>query len=371
MNRFMGATQESLMKNPSILDGALREVFSEVKFDEPLASHTTLDVGGPARRFVIANNSDQLGEGVKICEQQRIPYFILGGGSNLIVSDSGFSGVVIKNRAQGWKIISDRLSEKAGTETSPPLRLQSPEGKRGVARLTPVGDNYYQADDLEYSEEDGPTVVVQVESGAKIDPLIKSLLQSGITGVQWFSGIPATVGGAIYMNMHGGYHFFGELVVKAKLAGSGALKEVNHDYFQFDYDRSILHDTKETVLWAQLRLFRGDVERAKATAREWARRKALQPQKSAGCIFRNLTAEEQRALHLPTPSIGYLVGHLLKLKGERRGDAIISPRHAAFIENLGAARAAEVKALVDLMAQRAKTELGIVLKPEIEFVGDF
>jgi len=327
------------------------------KVEEPLSHHTTIGVGGPARRFVTANNSEQLVEGIRLCKTFDVPIFILGWGSNLIISDSGFPGVVIQNRAQSWRVVSDQFSEKTVSSTSP--------------RLTPVGDKYYQADDLEYSETDDSPVLVQVDSGAKIDPLIKALLQNCVTGLQWFSGIPATVGGAIYMNMHGGYHFFGDLLVKAALVDGGDLKEVERDYFQFDYDRSILHETRETVLWAQLLLRRGDVERARATAREWARRKSLQPQKSAGCIFRNLTAEEQRKLNLPTPSIGYVVDHVLKLKGEGRGDAIISPRHAAFIENLGNANASDVKFLVDLIREKAKSELGIDLKTEVELVGEF
>jgi len=338
-------------------DNALKKIFSDLKSDEPLSHHTTIGVGGPARRFVTANTSEQLVEGIQLCKTFDVPFFILGWGSNLIISDSGFPGVVIQNRAQSWHIVSDQFSVETVNSIAP--------------RLTPVGDKYYQADDLEYSESGDPPVLVQVDSGAKIDPLIKTLLQNGVTGLQWFSGIPATVGGAIYMNMHGGYHFFGDLIVKAALIDGEEIEEVERDYFRFDYDWSILHETRGTVLWAQLFLRRGNVERARAAAREWARRKSLQPQKSAGCIFRNLTAEEQRRLNLPTPSIGYVVDHVLKLKGERRGDAIISPRHAAFIENLGNASASDVKALIDLMREKAKAELGVDLKLEVEFMGGF
>jgi len=341
----------------SAFDNALERIFSEIKFDEPLSRHTTIGVGGPARRFVTANTSEQLVEGIRLCKSFDVPFFILGWGSNLIISDSGFPGLVIQNRAQSWKIVTDDSSKKNQAKTQP--------------RLTPVGDKYYQADDLEYSEEDDPPALVQIDSGAKIDPLIKTLLQNSITGLQWFSGIPATVGGAIYMNMHGGYHYFGDLVVKAALISDGDIKEVARDYFRFDYDWSILHETKEPILWAQLLLRKGDVERARVTAREWARRKSLQPQNSAGCVFRNLTEEEQSKLNLPTPSIGYVVDQLLKLKGERRGDAIISPRHAAFIENLGNARATDVKILIDVMREKAKAGLGLDLKLEVEFMGDF
>lgn len=345
------------MQIPIDLDAALKKIFLEIKSDEPLSQHTTIGVGGPARRFVTANTSEQLVEGIRLCKTFGVPVFILGWGSNLIISDSGFPGVVIQNRAQSWRVVSDQFSEKIVNSTP--------------SRLTPVGDKFYQADDLEYSEANDPPVLVQIDSGAKVDPLIKTLLQNGITGLQWYSGIPATVGGAIYMNMHGGYHYFGDLIVKAALIDSGNVKEVERDYFRFDYDWSILQETRETVLWAQLLLRKGDVERARGVAREWARRKSLQPQKSAGCIFRNLTADEQRRLNLPTPSVGYVVDRVLKLKGERRGDAIISPRHAAFIENLGNASASDVKALIDLMREKAKAELELDLKLEVEFMGDF
>jgi UDP-N-acetylmuramate dehydrogenase len=228
-----------------------------------------------------------------------------------------------------------------------------------------------------YSEEGAPAVIVQVESGAKLDPLMKSLFRFGVTGLQWFAGIPATVGGTVYMNIHGNYHFFGDLMHQTLLLdpktlnqGNG-VKQVDRTYFRFDYDRSILQTTKETVLWAQLKLYRGEVQRAQATAKEWARRKALQPQRSAGCIFHNLSPEEQKRLSLPTPSIGYLVDHALKLKGERRGDAIISLRHAAFIENLGKALAQEVKELIDLIVARARAELGLELQEEVEYLGEF
>jgi UDP-N-acetylmuramate dehydrogenase len=348
------------MKLPPGFDAALTRIFADVKIDEPLSLHTMLGVGGPAARLATATTVEQLQNGLHLAHEFGVPVFILGWGSNLIVSDRGFAGLVIKNRAQNWQIVE-----------SP----HSTEGKffQTSARLKPEGEDYYRIDDLLYSEEGAPTVILQVESGAKIDTLMKALFKQGITGLQWFAGIPATVGGAVYMNMHGGYHFFGDFVRHALLfdAKMNAVKLVDQPYFEFDYDHSVLQKTKETVLWVQLRLFRGEVERAQATAREWARRKALQPQRSAGCIFRNLDFDQQKRLNLPTPSIGYLVEHVLKLKGIRRGDAIISPRHAAFIENLGQARAEEVKALIDLIAEKAKTELGIELQKEVEFVGEF
>jgi UDP-N-acetylmuramate dehydrogenase len=356
------------MELPSAFEIALAKIFSGIKINEPLAHHTTLGVGGPARRLATATSIEQLREGLCLAHKFDIPAFVLGWGSNLIVSDRGFPGLIIKNRAQNWKVISGPAPAVPTANSSAP-------------RLASLGEHYYQIDDLMYSEEKAPPVIVQVESGAKIDPLMKVLFREGITGLQWFAGIPATVGGAVYMNMHGGYHFFGDLVHQAQLFDShrektsaespDGIKKVDRAYFQFDYDHSILQQTKEAVLWVQLQLFRGDVQRAQATAREWARRKALQPQRSAGCIFRNLSPEEQKRLNLPTPSIGYLVEHVLKLKGKQQGDAVISPRHAAFIENLGQARAQEVKALIDLIKEKARTELDLELQEEVEYLGEW
>src|SRR5262245_50810010 len=337
----------------------LQSIFPGAKQHEQLAQHTTLGVGGPARWFVTATTIEQLQSGLQLAQDRDVPAFILGWGSNLIVSDEGFPGLVIQNRAKNWKVIEAPASGGADSAAAP-------------ARLEAWGEQYYRVDDLLYSETHTPLALVQVESGAKIEPLMKDLLRQGITGLQWFAGIPASVGGAVYMNMHGGYHFIGDLVGRALLydprAAQNMLKLTDHDYFQFDYDRSVLHRTNETVLWVELKLHYGDVDRARATAVEWARRKALQPQKSAGCIFRNLSVEEQKRLHLPTPSIGYLVEHVLKLKGERRGDAIISLRHAAFIENLGQASAREVKELIALIRTRAFDELGLELMEEVEYL---
>ncbi len=340
------------------LETAFTKIFPALKRDEPLSRHTTLRVGGPARYFLTATSTEQIEEAIKLSRQFEIPYFVLGWGSNIIVSDYGFPGLVIQNRAQSWRI----LNEEAGVEYS---------STNSAQRFETVGGEYYTTEGLHYSDADAPVVLVRVDSGAKLGPLMNALFREGLTGLQWFAGIPASVGGAIYMNMHGGPHFFGDLVARALLFDGKEAREVEHSYFAFDYDYSLLHRTKETILRADLKLRRGEVARSVQIAREWAARKSLQPQISAGCVFRNLTPEEQARLQLPTSSIGYLIDHVLKLKGERRGDAIISPQHAAFIENLGNAKAAEVMALMALIQEKTRKELGLELIPEVEALGRF
>ncbi len=137
----------------------------------------------------------------------------------------------------------------------------------------------------------------------------------------------------------------------------------------FDYDYSRFHHTQETILSAQLRLWKGDVPRARQTVTEWAKRKSRQPACSLGCVFQNLSAREQSQLQLPTPSIGYIIDQVLQLKGFRVGGAQISTTHAAFIENIGESTAQNYLNVVLHIHDTAYKRLGLKLKPEIFFRG--
>ena len=125
------------------------------------------------------------------------------------------------------------------------------------------------------------------------------------------------------------------------------------------------------VLWVDLCLKKGDIQKAKELAKNLAKFKSQQPQRSAGCIFRNLTEEEQKKHNLPTPATGYLIDIVLNLKGIQKGGAIISEKHAAFIENLGNAKSTDVVDLINLIQYEAKNKLGIDLITEVELIGEF
>ncbi|MFQ5633047.1 MAG: UDP-N-acetylmuramate dehydrogenase [bacterium] len=336
---------------------ALQSVFTLVKKDAPLAEYTTIGVGGKASFFVTAKSTEQILRAIQACREFEEPFRVLGCGSNVIISDTGFPGLVIQNRAAKWQVL--HISATGAVDRSVPARFET------------VSEEYYTTEGLTYSDERAAPVLVRVDSGARFAPLMKSLFRKGITGLQWFAGVPATIGGATYMNMHGGPFFFGDFIQRARLLSGDTVTTVNHDYFQFDYDWSILHKTNEVVLCVDLLLRKGNVENARKLAREWARRKAIQPQKSAGCIFQNLDEADQNRLGLPMPSIGYLLDRVLHLKGKQIGGAIISPRHAAFIENTGQTTASDVFRLAQFIREKAKTELDIELKLEVEFVGKF
>ncbi|MGD9898661.1 MAG: hypothetical protein AB7T22_05995 [Calditrichaceae bacterium] len=346
-----------MIQNMNQLEKELIKLNIDVRRNEPIAPYTTMKVGGNARLFVEAKDNHELETSIMRAHALDVKFFVIGKGSNIIVSDDGFDGLVIYNNTSSWKI----LDEKTATD-----------GRKHVqSRFDSLSPSMNSNTALSYNEDDAPDRIVRADSGLKLYLFMKTLFEEGITGLQWFAGIPGTVGGAIYMNMHGGHHYFGDLVEKAAVTDGLKTKIVDHDYFQFDYDSSILHETKEVVLWADLRLKAGDVEKARELAKNWSKEKSNQPWRSAGCIFRNLSEEDRIDLDLPTSSMGYVIDQVLHLKGTGKGDAVISESHAAFIENLGDARASDVAALINLVREKAREKLGIELKTEVELIGKF
>jgi UDP-N-acetylmuramate dehydrogenase len=322
-----------------------------------LAPYSTMRVGGKARFLIEIAQSRDLESAVIAASRFQVPYMVVGKGSNIIFSDAFFDGLIIINMSKKWHISDERISTKDDPATESRFKSLEFDSTRKIRDHEQV-----------LSDSD---VIIIADSGVMVNYLSQMLYKESITGLEWYTGIPATVGGAIYMNMHGGDYYFGELLESAVITDGKAKKKVDADYFQFGYDWSILHETKEIVLEANLRLHRGDVKAAQDAARNWAIYKSQQPKRSAGCIFKNLTAAEQLKLGLPTPSIGYVIDKVLNLKGVQIGDAIISDNHAAFIENLGQATAADVYALMQLIKQKAKKDLNLDLKEEIQLVGKF
>ena len=339
------------------LDRDLQKHALILKYEEPLAPYSTMRVGGNARFFVLTSDSSQLKNAILVANEHRLPYLIVGKGSNIIFSDSGYDGLVLVNHSKTWRVL--REVESGGTKktTRPRFNSLDTDLKQDISN---------EQDDLSTGD-----VIIRVDSGVGINYLTQSLYKKGISGLEWFAGIPSTVGGAIYMNMHGGDYFFGDLVEQATILRGNATTSEPGEYFKFEYDWSILHQTAEIVLDADLRLKKGNVAGAKAIARKWAGYKSSQPRRTAGCIFRNLSSTEQQKLNLPTSSVGYLIDKVLNLKGKRIGDAMISNNHAAFIENLGNAKAKDVFDLMQLIKERAKSELGIDIIEEVNLIGRF
>jgi UDP-N-acetylmuramate dehydrogenase len=179
----------------------IKKIFSknEIKLEtnKSLAPFTTIRVGGEAAYFARAHNSEQLYAIISIIKKYEIPFFVIGKGSNLIISDKGFNGLAVLNEAAAWRKLSEEeIAEKKVLSYN------------SVAR---VDDKILDDTRLTYNDDGAPDIFIRVESGARIQPLMKTLFNHQITGLQWFTGIPATIGGAVYMNLHGGPRYFGDI----------------------------------------------------------------------------------------------------------------------------------------------------------------
>ena len=302
---------------------------------EPLARHTTFRIGGPADLYAAAATVAHLERLAELAAEHGIPATILGGGSNILVSDAGVCGLVIANQTRGveWRISESRISQPT-------------------------------KDDLNvYNTQ------LMAESGVALAGLARTALKAGFAGLEWAVSVPGTVGGAVIGNAgaHGGdvAGNLGEAVVAYPGQGRQTLTV---EQMAFAYRSSLLKrqlaagTAQPVVLTATFELEAGDAVTLTALADSYlARRRASQPvEPSAGSIFRNP----------PGDHAGRLV-EAVGLKGHRIGGAQISPRHANFIVNIENAQAADVRALMDLMRQRVFENTGIELIPEILFMGEW
>jgi len=328
--------------------------------NESLAKYTTWKVGGEADLFIEVKSYDQIQSLIRKLNDLGIPYYILGGGSNVLISDQGFRGVVIKNSISGIEIIAEQ-----------PTYSQPKEEVKDV-RLSQVNkQEYYSFEDLNYDESSEPKVKVAIFSGTLLSLAINNLIAKGITGLQWFAGIPGTIGGAVFNNIHGGTHFLSEYLTGVDVIDDfGEIKHLSHDEMGFGYDNSKLQSDRKFILKAYFELYKGDAKRAQETAIAWSRaKKNKQPYNSAGCSFKNIDKQQMSDLDLPSNSWGYIIDNVLKLKGTKEGQAMISNSHAAFIETFPGAKAEDVMKLLELIYQSAFDLIKTTPKTEIFFVG--
>ena len=301
----------------------------------PLAKHTYFKLGGVADLFVEVKTKEELVEAVRYAIESKLPYLVLGGGSNVLVSDDGFRGLVIKNKTSAVKI-------KGFTGG----------GAKGKLDLKEA--------------------IVEAESGVTANYLIRYTLDEGLAGLEDMLGLPGTVGGAVYNNSHHLDKLFADHIIEVEVIGAdGIIKKYTNAECQFDYDYSIFHKTKETILSASFQLKRGD----KAALWEVAtaavkRRSSTQPLglPSSGCMFKNITLADRMRLGVPTASAGYLIDKA-GLKGLRVGGAVVSDVHANFIINDGTATSKDVSCLVENIKQKIKDKFGVSLVEEVIKIG--
>lgn len=297
----------------------------------PLAKHTYFKLGGVADQFVEAKTKEDLIEAVRFAIESKIPYLVLGGGSNVLVGDAGFRGLVIKNRTSSVKL-------------------------RGFAG------------GVEKGKLDLKEAIVEADSGVTANYLIRYTLDEGLAGLEDMLGLPGTVGGAVYNNSHHLDKLWGDHIVEVEVLDlEGKIKKYNQKECQFDYDYSIFHKTKETILSASFQLKRGDKTKLWEVATEAVkRRSSTQPLglPSSGCMFKNISLADRMRLGVPTASAGYLIDKA-GLKGLRVGGAVVSDVHANFIINDGTATSKDVIDLVDIIKNEINIKYGVKLQEEV------
>ncbi len=337
---------------------------SNLKLNEPLSKHSTVRIGGPAEIWYEPQTTEEFCNAIKSARELGISITILGRGSNTLISDKGIAGLIIRNASKEIKILEGEI------EKEEPLKETIDEIEARWQSDNQKGTFKYEFKDLDYDENNLPRIEVSLESGVDMPFAINYLIDKGITGLQWYSRIPGNLGGWIYNNVHGGTHFINEVVKSVKvLDKTSNIQILSGSELAFEYDKSRFQTSGEIILEANLLLYKGDKEKAKYVAMEWAKRKSIQPPNSLGSIFKNIDNQTKERLGYPTTATGYIVEHVLKMSGFKINDAAISPKHHNFIENTGNASAKDYLEVIKTIIDRAKDQIGINLKPEIFFLG--
>lgn len=340
-----------------------------IEENHPLAPHTTLRIGGPADIFFQPKNSYQFKSIINFVYQNNLPLTIIGNGSNVLISDTGIRGLVIKNITQPKiKLLADNL---------PPINpsIQKPTLALSTQRMENEPDRYLDFSKLDYDESAYPRVSVQVSSGTPLPMLISQSIASGWTGLQWFAYIPGTIGGAIWYNIHGGKYHFSQYLHKITVfnLNTGRKESYRSSELDWGYDTSPFQKNPNLIiLSATLRLFKGDPQLARATATAWIQQKSkVQPMNSAGSIFQNPSLAECQTIWGEQKSTGWIIDHELGLKNHRIGDAVIGPQHANIFTNQGHATATDFMQLIQYVQAETKKKFNLTLRPEIKFIGEY
>jgi UDP-N-acetylmuramate dehydrogenase len=280
-----------------------------VERDYVLAPHTWYRLGGPADYFVRPRNVEELREVIRRCGESDIPLFVMGLGSNLLVSDEGVRGAVVK--------------------------LTGPQFER-----------------IEYQNDQ-----VTAWAGAELSQLVMHCVEKGLSGVETLSGIPGSIGGAVRMNAGGRFGDVGSAVESVTLMdGQGTLFEKSKPELIFDYRSVNIH--ARFILSAKLQLVPGDPERIMRTVKEaWIYKKNSQPlnTRNCGCVFKNP----------PGAAAGALIDRA-GLKGLQIGGAVVSDKHANFIIARDGCTSRDVLQLIDTIRRRVREQHEVELEPEIE-----
>lgn len=292
----------------------LEEIVGEdnCRLMEEMKRHTTFRIGGPADYFVIPHSADEVASVYCLCKEKGMPIYILGNGSNLLITEEGVRGVVLK--------ISGNMSE-------------------------------YSVD-----EEAG---ILTAESGLSLSACAEAACEAGLTGLEFASGIPGTVGGGLTMNAGAYGGEINDCILWAKvLDEEGDALTLSRKKLELGYRDSIIAKKNYVVLEAAFQLKKGEKEQIRAKMQDLnQRRREKQPLEypSAGSTFKR-------------PE-GYYAGQLIDeagMRGYRIGGAMVSEKHAGFIINTGDATSTDIRNLIAVIQQRVRENSGVDLIPEVK-----
>ena len=287
----------------------------KVRISEPMNRHTTFRIGGPADYFLLPSTAEEVKKILEICKEKELPYFILGNGSNLLVSDEGYCGVIIQLY-------------------------------RNYGGITVEGTN------------------IRAGAGALLSQIASAAKNASLTGFEFAGGIPGTLGGAVVMNA-GAYGGEMKNVLKevTVMTEQGEIMTIPAEKLEMGDRTSLVKKAGYLVLEAVISLKAGDVEEIKAIMKDLTeKRVSKQPLEypSAGSTFKR-------------PE-GYFAGKLIMdagLRGYQVGGAQVSEKHCGFVINKGNATAADVCGLMKDVQEKVQEQFGVTLEPEVKFLGEF
>ncbi len=293
--------------------------------NEPLSRYSTVGIGGPAEYLFIPQDFEELEKAILVARKNSIPVTIIGKGSNVLISDFGIKGLVIVSVKGKYEILDDTNN----------------------------------------------VTKVLCDSGLSLQKLSVEMFERDLIGLENFSGIPCSIGGAVYNNIHGVDSMFGDLIEWVEyLDKDNHIQKVTRDECKFEYDKSTFQENGGIILRVSLSLQNGDGNSARKKWDEIRSGKLkVQPQKSLGCVFKNFSEEVVKKYNLPTPSVGWFIEHKLKMGGYRVGNARVSSKHHNFIENIGKAISKDYLHVIRDIQKKAKNEFGIELELEIQLLG--
>lgn len=320
-----------------------------IKENEPLKNHSTFRIGGPAKYFVMAKSADEVREAIDWAKEKSVNYKVIGGGSNILASDEGFEGLIIK-----------LLGMEIEIKTPPDLPFRK-----------------------------GEEVNVECFAGVPLSKAMNDSVSRGLLGLEWAIGIPGTIGGAVHNNAGAYGGETGQSVESVKVLSGDEIKEMNQEDCRFGYrtSRFKTDENRDIILSVKLNLKKASEEEIAEAKRRMAKIMEERNSKaaeggSAGSTFGNivLSAEEikkfkEKFPEFPDQFVEYRkipAAWLIEecgLKGRKIGGAIVSENHAGKIANIGNATAENVIILISIIKQKVRTKYGMQLMEEIEYIG--